>query len=254
MPAAPTSELRLRVLSANIQAGASTNGYRDYLTRSLSHLLPHPSKRSNLEAVAEHAREFDLVALQEADPGSLRSGFLNQTHYLAECAGFPFWSHQPNRRVGPIATSANALLARLEPDEVRDYPLPGRMRGRGVLWVRFGDAAQGLVVLIAHLSLGRRSRQVQFAFLAELVRDARHAVLMGDLNCDSGGAELQHFFRASGMQPPELHVPTYPSWRPARAIDHILVTPSVRVERRWVLPELASDHLATAAELVLPGL
>jgi endonuclease/exonuclease/phosphatase family metal-dependent hydrolase len=43
------------------------------------------------------AREHDIVGLQEADPGSLRSGFTNQTHYLAQRAGFNYWSHQPNR-------------------------------------------------------------------------------------------------------------------------------------------------------------
>src|SRR5690606_29695285 len=110
---------RLALLSANIQAGARTDSYRDYLTRPWAHVLPHATKQLNLDHLARLLSEFDLVGLQESDPGSLRSGFLNQTHYLAEAAGFPFWSHQPNRKVGRIASSANALLSRVEPDEVR---------------------------------------------------------------------------------------------------------------------------------------
>ena len=35
----------LRVLSANIQAGSSTRGYQDYVTRSWSHVLPAGNKR-----------------------------------------------------------------------------------------------------------------------------------------------------------------------------------------------------------------
>lgn len=243
----------LRLLSANIQAGARTDAFSDYVTRSLSQVLPHPRKQQNLEWLASHLGEFDLVGLQESDPGSLRSGFLNQTHYLAERAGFPYWSHQPNRRVGRLATSANALLCRQQPDEVRDYALPGRVGGRGVLWSRFGDGASALVVLIAHLSLGAKSRMAQLAFIAELVQDAPRAVLMGDLNCEADAAELKNFYTRSGMLPPERRMPSFPSWKPNRAIDHILATPSVTVLRRWSLPNLASDHLAMAAEIVLPA-
>ena len=54
----------------------------DYVTRSWSHALPAGRKRSSLDAIATLARDHDIVGLQEADPGSLRSGFTNQTHYL----------------------------------------------------------------------------------------------------------------------------------------------------------------------------
>src|SRR5690606_13177092 len=90
----------LRVLSANIQAGSSTRRYSDYFTRSWSHALPAGRKRSSLDAIARLAAGHDIVGLQEADPGSLRSGFTNQTHYLAQRAGFHYWTHQPNRSVG----------------------------------------------------------------------------------------------------------------------------------------------------------
>ena len=73
----------LRLLTANIQAGSSTRRYSDYVTRSWSHALPAGRKRSSLDAIATLARDHDIVGLQEADPGSLRSGFTNQTHYLA---------------------------------------------------------------------------------------------------------------------------------------------------------------------------
>ena len=81
-------------------AGSSTRRYSDYVTRSWSHALPAGRKRSSTDAIATLARDHDIVGLQEADPGSLRSGFTNQTHYLAQRAGFNYWSHQPNRRMG----------------------------------------------------------------------------------------------------------------------------------------------------------
>src|SRR5690606_8718270 len=112
---------RLRLVSCNILAGGSVRRYRDYVTHSWKHVLP-TGKRANLDGLARVIGGFDLVGLQEADAGSLRSGFLNQTQYLAEAAGFPYWSHQPNRRVSRLATSSNGLLARHQPDEVLDYP------------------------------------------------------------------------------------------------------------------------------------
>lgn len=250
-PATATQRRRVRLLSANIQAGASTRSYRDYVTRPWNHVLPHREKRSNLDALGDLATEFDVVGLQETDPGSLRSGFLNQTHYLAERGGFPFWSHQPNRRVGRIASSANGLLSKLEPDEVLDYALPSRIPGRGVLLARYGKDADAVTVAIAHLSLSPRARAAQLAFLAELLAGPAHSVLMGDFNCECDAAEMEHLYRATSLRPSEERVLTFPSWQPKRAIDHILVSDGIDVHKRWVLPGL-SDHLALAAELELP--
>jgi len=162
---------RLRLLSANIQAGSSTRGYHDYVARSWSHVLPAGNKRGALDSIAELAGRHDSVGLQEADPGSLRSGFTNQTHYLAERAGFAYWSHQPNRRMGGVASSANGLLSRLEPRLVEDHPLPGRVKGRGVLTASFGDGRDALTIAVAHLSLGRQSRRSQLDFIADLLAE-----------------------------------------------------------------------------------
>ena len=243
---------RLRLLSANIQAGSSTRRYSDYVTRSWSHALPAGNKRGSLDAIALMAAEHDIVGLQEADPGSLRSGFTNQTHYLAEQGGFDYWSHQPNRNVGGVASSANGLLSKLEPVEVSDHSLPGRISGRGVLLARFGRGDEGLVVAVAHLSLGSTSRRAQLSFIAELLADHPHAVLMGDFNCDPAQPEMQGLYRHTRLQPPADCVPTFPSWKPQRAIDHVLVTPALRIDAMQALPAAQSDHLALSVELDVP--
>ena len=242
---------RLRLLSCNILAGGSVKRYRDYVTHSWKHVLP-TGKRANLDGLARVIGEFDLVGLQEADAGSLRSGFLNQTQYLAETAGFPYWSHQPNRRVSRLATSSNGLLARRQPDEVLDYPLPGRIPGRGALWTRFGSGADELVVVIAHLSLGQVARVRQLAFLAELIGQHPNAVLMGDLNTPAQSRDLDLLYERTSLVRPHESPATFPSWRPTRAIDHILVSGSIEVEKRWALPHPVSDHLPIAARIRVP--
>ena len=243
---------RLRLLSANIQAGSSTRGYHDYVARSWSHVLPAGNKRGALDTIAELAGRHDIVGLQEADPGSLRSGFTNQTHYLAERAGFAYWSHQPNRSVAGVASSANGLLSRLEPHLVEDHPLPGRVKGRGVLTASFGDDRHALTVAVAHLSLGSQSRRSQIDFIADILAGLPHAVLMGDFNCDPEQPEMQQLYRKTQLQPPDRCVPTFPSWRPQRAIDHMLVTPALSLATMQALPAAQSDHLALSVELDVP--
>lgn len=246
------SHRRLKLLSANIQAGSSTRRYTDYAMRSWSHVLPAGNKRGSLDAIAQLAGQHDIVGLNESDPGSLRSGFTNQTHYLAQRGGFAYWSHQPNRSVGGVASSANGLLSKLEPVEVHDHPLPGRVRGRGVLLAQFGDGNDGLAVAVAHLSLGAGSRASQIAFIAELLHDHPHAILMGDFNCDPDRPEMQPLYRRTRLQPPASCVPTFPSWRPQRAIDHILVTGELKVANLEAFAAAYSDHLALAAEIDVP--
>lgn len=248
----PEAKRTLRLLSANIQAGSSTRGYTDYVSRSWSHVLPTGNKRISLDAIAKMAGEHDIVGLNEADPGSLRSGFTNQTHYLAERGGFGYWSHQPNRSVGGVASSANGLLSRLEPVDVADHPLPGRIAGRGVLVAHFGKGDTGLTVAIAHLSLGAQSRKSQLAFIAEILHDHPHAVLMGDFNCASDRPEMSVLYQRTRLQPPACQVFTFPSWRPQRAIDHILVTDPLRCDGMRALAAAQSDHLALSITLEVP--
>jgi endonuclease/exonuclease/phosphatase family metal-dependent hydrolase len=237
----------LRLLSCNIQAGSSTRAYREYITRSWSHVLPN-GKRANLDSLAELFSPFDVVGLQESDPGSMRSGFNNQSDYLAERGRFPFVSHQANRRISRIAGSGNAMLSRLEPTELLDYALPGRVAGRGVLLSRFGTGDDSWLLAVTHLSLGPKSRHLQLSFLAELLSGEERVVLMGDFNCDPHAAEMRPIYQRTRLAPPPESLPTFPSWAPQRALDHVL-TAGFKVVNYRALPAAGSDHLAVAVEL-----
>ncbi|HLI17370.1 MAG TPA: endonuclease/exonuclease/phosphatase family protein [Rhodanobacteraceae bacterium] len=250
---APAGDGRvLRVLSCNILAGASVTRYHEYFTRSWGAVLPGKYKLGNLDKLARSIAKFDVVGLQEADAGSIRSGFLNQTRYLAETSGMPYWSHQPNRKLSSVSHTANGLISRAAPSQVFDYPLPGRLGGRGVLLARYGEGDDALTVAVAHLSLGTQARARQLGFIAELLQDSPSAVLMGDLNCPPDSPELGFLFSHTDLAPPAHPTPTFPSWRPQRAIDHILVSSKITVERMWTLPAAFSDHLPLAAELRVP--
>lgn len=251
-PSANDTRRRLRLLSYNIQAGIATSKFRHYVTHSWKHVLPHPQRLDNLDRMAHILGDFDVVGLQEADGGSLRSSFINLTEYLALQARFPFWFDQTNRNLASFARHSLGLLSRYRPTEVKEVRLPGVIPGRGTLMVRFGWRQDALALLIMHLALGRRARLRQLAYIAELLRDFRHIILMGDFNCEADSLELNWFLERTGLCQPARGLHTFPSWRPQHSLDHILVSPSMTVERVEVVNHAVSDHLPISMELALP--
>lgn len=241
---------RLRLLSFNIQVGISTERYRHYLTRSWQHLLPHTGRAGNLQRIGELLGDFDLVALQEADGGSLRSGYVNQVEHLAQLGAFPYWYQQLNRNLGRFAQHSNGVLSRLKPQHLEDHPLPGPA-GRGAILVRFGEGEDALIVVMMHLALGAKTRARQLAYVRELIGGYRHQVLMGDMNTHANDLLDHSPLRDLGLIAPQVEA-TFPSWRPQRCLDHILLSPSLTLERVEVLAQPISDHLPVAVEIRLP--
>jgi len=242
---------RLRLLSYNIQSGLTTHNYAHYVTQSWKHVVPVPSRMVNLDNIAKLLAGYDIVGLQEVDAGSLRSGFVNQVKYLAERGGFEYVFDQSNRRIGMISHHCNALLSHIRPHYVEEHRLPSRVPGRGVLRVRFGTGPEALQVFILHMSLGRRDRLRQVGFLGDLIRGYRHVVLMGDLNCRSDSPEMALLLKSTGLCEPVRDLYTFPSWRPTRQLDHILVSPTLQVEDIRVLKQTFSDHLPIAMEVIV---
>jgi endonuclease/exonuclease/phosphatase family metal-dependent hydrolase len=242
----------LKLVSFNIQAGTTTAKYRQYVTRSWRQVLPNNQRVANLDAIADLVGDADIVGLQEVDCGSLRSGFVNQAKYLATHAGFPWWSHQANRKVGVIAHAGNGMLSRFGPSRVDEHRLPGAIPGRGAMVAQFGQGASALWVVVLHLALGRRARFQQLRYVAHLVAAHPHVIVMGDLNAGPDSGELREFRDQAGLTLPETRPNTFPSWQPQRAIDHILVSPALKVVDYQALPEPLSDHLAVAIRIELP--
>lgn len=243
---------RLRLLSYNIQVGIQSRGYHDYIGNSWKHVLPAPGRMRNLDAIAATLRDYDIIGLQEVDAGSLRSQFINQTEYLARQAGLPYWKHQTNRDFGHLAKHSLGLLARFTPQQVQHHALPGIIPGRGVMLAHFGQGAGRLAVAVVHLALSRGARHKQLAYVADLLHAEPHAVLMGDFNCQPHAPELRMLQQRANLVLPEQELHTFPSWRPNRMIDYVLLSPNLRVHQAQVLPVDHSDHLPLAMEIECP--
>lgn len=233
----------LRVLSLNIQVGLRSSQYRHYLTQAWRHLLPSRGVRGVLDEIGSVAAGYDLVALQEADAGSLRTRQLNQVAYLAERAALPHWQAAVNRDLRPFAQHCLGVMSRDPLQLLHHHSLPGLLPGRGALDVEVTRPGyRPLRVVVVHLALGRRDRHRQLGYLGALLEDGGDALVLGDFNCGPQELEAHPSLRRAGLKPVHRD-PTYPAWAPTRCIDHVLSTEGLEVHEARVLSLRLSDHL-----------
>ena len=255
-----TTRNSVRFLTFNIQSGISTTGYSQYVTRYWKHVLPHEARARNLQRIGELVKDFDVVALQEIDGGSIRSGFINQVEYLASRAAFPYWYTQCNRDLGPFAQMGNGVLSRIEPSLLEDHKLPGAIPGRGALVMRipfgpthsvYAQKNQELMVVLLHLSLGGRSQAAQLEYVGELIDGHPNVIVLGDLNAPLAGIMNSSPLAGCGLRTSPRACPTYPSWAPSQIIDHALVSESLALKEYEVLDCGLSDHRPVAVTVEL---
>ena len=209
----------MRVATYNIRHGEGMDGLVD-LART-AHVIG--------------ALKADLVALQEVDRGWERSGGVDQVAELERLTGMAlsFWPTIVRddgaeygiavAAAGPIESSFE-LLPRLRIEEPRGY-------------IRV--AAPGLTLLATHLSRARKARAIQTDHLATVASSERPIVLLGDLN--QPRRYLRPFHEA-GLDEGAARLPTLPSTRPSRQVDHVLAGGGARVTTAWTPRTTASDH------------
>lgn len=245
--AAESGNNALKLLTYNIQVGIGSSRFHHMLSHGWRYVMPHGQSLNNLQRIAEIISGQDIVGLNEADAGSFRTRYLNQADFLAKKAGYPFWEQMITRDLGHVAQHTNSVLCRSAPARVERHRLPSLMDGRGVLEVHCEYAGRPLMVLIAHLGLGRAGRMAQMRYLAELVRSAPNVVLMGDLNCSVRSPEVCWLLKNTPLHAPPRALPTFPSWRPVLDLDHILISDTLAFQNLATVPEPLSDHLTLQA-------
>jgi endonuclease/exonuclease/phosphatase family metal-dependent hydrolase len=211
--------------------------------------------------------EPDIVALQELDVMRARTGLVDQAHEIAFDLEMDMHFH-PAFKVMEEAYG-DAVLTSYPLRLVKAGPLPGlrllpRLEPRGALWVAIDLDGVELQVLNTHLGLIGQERMAQVAALlgpdwlgGGEARDP--LILLGDFNMLSRSrayrrlaARFLNAARTPGVARPG---PTFPTRYPTLRIDHVFVTPSVKVRRleapRTALSRLASDHLPLIVDFEL---
>ena len=243
----------LRVASLNIAHGRGP--------AALHLVVRREAAEANLDRVATVLRRErpDVVALQEVDAASVWSGSFDHLDYLQQAAGFAHRYH--GRHVDAGAAGARlrygtALLA----DRPMTEPLSHAFRvdvldTKGLVAAGVTLDGRSLQVVSIHLdfrSAARRRAQVRQA-IDLLDGVGLPLVLMGDLNetWREGGA-VQRLADGLGLRVHRGPAPgwdTWPSGRPTRRIDWILISPELEFVDYRVWPDRVSDHLGVAARI-----
>ncbi len=223
-------------------------------------------RRLDVGRVAEvlASLEPDIVALQELDVGRARTGGVDQAHEIARRLDMACHFHAAltveEERYG------DAILTCFPERLVQVGPLPGygripQLEPRGALWVEVEIDGTPVQIINTHLGLVPREQQIQAAFLAGHAwlghphcRGPR--ILLGDFNATASSVVYRTFVgklsAARTLSPRKTPTATFPSPLPVLRIDHLFVSPEIRVTDVFApfspLTRAASDHLPLAMD------
>lgn len=243
------SRAPIQLLTWNIQAGIGTSRYRDYLLRAHLQLVHASCKTAALENIAREVTPYDIVCLQEVDLGGRRAGHRSQVEHIAELSNHPFVAVQENRTVPGISRHGNAILSRWPLNNIRDLKLPGSFTGRGCLVADIGG--QDMTVACLHLSLGQADQARQLAAIGECLSGTSAWAAMGDFNCGARSRALELFCDTLDGRLTRPAPLTFPSWKPRRDFDHIVVGGQIAATHYQAEPAAFSDHLPISARATL---
>jgi len=237
----------LRAMSYNIRACLGIDG-----TRS-------PER---IAGVIE-AEVPDVVALQEVDTARDRSQFVDQSRVIADLLGM--WSVAPPSFHEGDGGYGNAVLSRLPARLERHGVLP-HVEGtepRAAMAVLIEHAGAEVRLVNTHLSFRRADRPLQIDELLDAgwlgeAHGLERTILCGDLNCsprDRGYKKLRGHLSDVQVESDGRAKTTWPTRRPFRRIDHVLVSRDWEVLDAYVSRRRpagkASDHFPVVAALRL---
>lgn len=218
-------------------------------------------KQLDVERIAGVIAELDpdIVCLQELDVGRARTGGVDQAKTIAKRLSMAVRFH-PAMRI-EAEEYGDAILTR-HPETLMHVGALPTVRGvpglepRGALWVRINIDGVDINVLTTHLGLVPREQRLQAAALVGKEwlghPDCKGpTMLAGDFNATSITRPYQTLARNHADCQRQLGLKqtlkTFPSGFPAIRIDHVFVSPEIRVTGVRApfspLSRMASDHL-----------
>jgi endonuclease/exonuclease/phosphatase family metal-dependent hydrolase len=218
-------------------------------------------RRLDVGRVAQVLAELepDIVALQELDVGRKRTGHVDQAHEIARrldmaCHFNAALTVEEERYGDAILTSLPERLIQVGP--LPGHPAIPQLEPRGALWVEVQIGGATVQIITTHLGLVPKEQQIQAAFLAGPAW-LRHPncqgpkIVLGDFNATATSVVYRTFLKtlsaARTLAKVKTPTATFPSQLPVLRIDHLFVSPQIRVTDVFApfspLTRVASDHL-----------
>lgn len=203
----------------------------------------------------------DVVGLQEVDFNRARSGHVEQADEIAKILGMHHTAPHSFREGD--GHYGNAVLSKRPLKLVKHEILPhlDGTEPRSAMLVRVRTPEGTVNVINTHLSFRKSDRPMQIdalideSWIGRGMPDER-TVIVGDLNCaprDSGFKRLVELLMDAQLETPGRAKTTWPTRRPFRRIDHILVSPDMTVVAAYIArsarAKRASDHYPVVADI-----
>jgi endonuclease/exonuclease/phosphatase family metal-dependent hydrolase len=203
--------------------------------------------------------EPDIVALQELDVGRARTGGVDQAHEIARRLDMACHFHAALKV--EEEQYGDAILTVFPERLVKVGPLPGHpairaLEPRGALWVEVEIDGAKVQIFNTHLGLVPREQQLQAGHLAGPAwlghpNCQGPTILLGDFNATATSVVYRTFLKglsaARSLAPFKTPTATFPSPLPVLRIDHLFVSPEIKVTDVFApfspLTRVASDHL-----------
>lgn len=256
--AVTSDPVTVKIATFNIAAGRGIDGFY------------------NLSRIANaiEKTEADIIGLQEVDVHwgdrsrkdhmiEKLANRLNMEYYFAPIYDLdPVNENEPRRQFGvavlskyPITAAVNREITRLSTQNPNPFP---RLTP-GFLEAEINVEGAELAFYVTHLDYRSDPtiREMQVGDMKEIMKKNTYSILVGDLNATPNALELKPLqetytdvWRTSGNGQGY----TYPTTKPDRRIDYILVSPRIKVNKATILESTASDHLPVIAKITLiPG-
>jgi endonuclease/exonuclease/phosphatase family metal-dependent hydrolase len=194
-------------------------------------------------------QKVNTAVLIETDFGARSS---SQTKIISTLAQLPHTieriKYKPRSVISRLpffSQQGNSLLSKYPLTDVRTFVFDA-----GIKRVLFGAtilASTPYVVLVVHLSLGKRVRKTQLAQLAKLMTTiTQPCIVCGDFNASMAEilVLLKHTsFRKVQLQDEFHGCATFPAKQPKKELDYIFVSPQIRVKSAQIKTVPYSDHL-----------
>jgi endonuclease/exonuclease/phosphatase family metal-dependent hydrolase len=210
--------------------------------------------RIDLARIAATLRraEADIIALQEVESLSPRSGMKAQASSLADKLGMNSY-FAPSWELWPIWKFGNAILARGQLYSTWNKRLSSRGERRGLSHGVLRVGRHKIHIYCTHWGLSSKERimQAEECFWQISSDGGKYSVVCGDFNAESSSPEVKRLSNSGGWRLADVTDPTFPSSSPRTRIDHILVSSALEIERVDVPKSDASDHLPVVVRLRL---
>lgn len=236
------------------------------ILRVMSYNIHHANPPSiagkiDLDAVAKVIRDQkpDLVALQEVDVNTIRSGKINEASLLAEKLGMNFlFAKAIDHEGGDYGV---AILSKYPISENKIHRLPTQEETKGeprVLATVLVNLPGGKKIRFGNTHLDAQkidvNRMLQMAEINKIAQQEELPfIIAGDLNADPGSAVIRRFDEQFTRTCNNCEF-TIPVINPKKTIDFVGFTKAggIEVLSHQVIPErYASDHLPVIAVLKL---